>query len=133
MIVLDAAALVDVVLDQPAKDWVLDQLVDEVVCAPAHQPAEVLSAIARLVRSDELDGDAAAHAVREARAAEQELVAPEVAHLERALALQDRIRVVDGLYVALAQSRDCPLVTTDRRLSRAQPPCEVRSAPAGSS
>lgn len=130
MIVLDAAALVDVVLDQPTKDWVLDQLTDEAVCAPAHQPAEALSAIARLARSGEVDGDVAADAVREAHAAEQELVPPEAAHLERALALQDRIRVLDGLYVALAESRGCPLVTTDRRLSRAQPPCEVRAAPA---
>lgn len=130
MIVLDAAALVDVVLDQPAKAWVLDQLADEVVCAPAHQPAEVLSAIARLVRSGGVDGDVAADAVREARGAEQELVMPTAAHLERALALQDRIRVLDGLYVALAEARDCPLVTTDRRLSGAQPPCEVRAAPA---
>lgn len=82
------------------------------------------------MRSGGVDGDVAADAVREARAAEQELVAPKAAHLERALALQDRIRVLDGLYVALAESRDCPPVTTDRRLSRARPPCEVRSAPA---
>lgn len=70
-----------------------------------------------------------ADAVAEARAAEQELVVPKATHLARALALQNRIRVLDGLYVALAESRDCPLVSTDQRLSRARPPCEVRSAP----
>lgn len=37
MIVLGAPALVDVVLAQPAKDWVLDQLSDDAVCAPAHR------------------------------------------------------------------------------------------------
>jgi len=36
VIVLDASALVDVVLDQAASSWVLDQLAGEEVCAPAH-------------------------------------------------------------------------------------------------
>ncbi len=34
-------------------------------------------------------------------------------------------RVLDGLYVALAEQRDCPLLTTDARLAAAVPPCEV--------
>ena len=38
MIVLDASALVDVVLDQPHGSWVLAQIAGEQVCAPAHQP-----------------------------------------------------------------------------------------------
>ena len=48
MIVLDAAAVVDVVTDQPTKPWVLENLRGQEVLAPAHQLAEVLSAIARL-------------------------------------------------------------------------------------
>ena len=39
MIVLDASALVDVVIDQPTKAWVLEQLEASPVCAPAHQLA----------------------------------------------------------------------------------------------
>jgi hypothetical protein len=42
-----------------------------------------------------------------------------------ALELGDRVRVLDGLYVALAEQRDCPLLTTDARLAAADPPCEV--------
>jgi len=42
VIVLDAAAIVDVVLDQATAPWVLDQLVGQEAVAPAHQPAEVL-------------------------------------------------------------------------------------------
>jgi predicted nucleic acid-binding protein len=37
VIVLDASALVDVVLDRPTKLWVLDRLSGEAVSAPAHQ------------------------------------------------------------------------------------------------
>lgn len=124
MIVLDASALIDVVLDQPAKSGVLDLLGDE-VCAPAHQLAEVLSAIARVERSGAIDADTAAAAVRDAASLVQEFTVPEEALLSRAFELRERIRVVDGLYVALAERLRCPLVTTDRRLAGAQAPCEV--------
>lgn len=125
MIVLDAAALVDVVLDQPARGWVLDRVGGQEVCAPAHQPAEVVSAIARLRRGGAIPPEVADAAAREAMELVQELVLPTAAHLARALALQERIRVLDGLYVALAEERQAALVTTDLRLHRAAPPCEV--------
>lgn len=130
MIVLDAAALVDAVLDRPSKAWILDQLAAQQVCAPAHQPAEVLSALGRLQRAGEISRDVARASLAEAHALAQEFVLPSAAHLARALDLQDRLRVLDGLYVALAEDRACPLVTTDMRLARADPPCEVR-APRG--
>jgi predicted nucleic acid-binding protein len=129
VIVLDASALIDVVLDQPYKDWVLDSMQDEAVCAPCHQPVEVLSALARLHRAGEITAESARAALLEAVDLEEELVQPSRLHLERALELQDRIRVLDGIYVALADERKCALVTTDRRLARAQPPCELRSPP----
>lgn len=129
MIVLDASALVDVVLDQPTAAWVLDRIVDEEVSSPAHQPAEVLSALTRLVRADELDAGTARDALREAWTLPQRLVLPTAAHLERAFTLRDHIRVLDGLYVALAEEQGCALVTTDRRLSGAQAPCEVQVPP----
>ena len=124
MIVLDASALVDVVLDQPAKDAVLAHL-GQAIAAPAHQPAEVLSALARLVRAGTISGPAARGALDEAAGLEQEIVVPGRRHLRRALELQERIRVLDGLYVALAEERDCALLTTDRRLAAADPPCDV--------
>lgn len=125
MIVLDAAALVDVVLDQPQSTWVLDLLTGQEICAPAHQPAEVLSALSRLRRAGVLDRETADESLDEAMALEQELVLPSPAHTRRAAQLGDRIRVLDGLYVALADERDCPLVSTHRRLAGADAPCEV--------
>lgn len=125
MIVLDAAALVDVLLDQPSRDWVLSRLEAEEICAPAHQPTEVLSAITRLQRAGDLDIDVARDVIAELGGVPQELVPPSPAHLVRAFDLHERIRVTDGLYVALAEERNVPLVTTDLRLLRADPPCVV--------
>lgn len=127
MIVLDASALVDVVLDQREQSWVLEQLKGQEVCAPAHQIAEVLSAIARIERAGDIDEESARTAALEAEGLEQELVLPSQAQLMRALDLRERIRVLDGLYVALAETRRCPLVTTDLRLVAARSPCEVRA------
>lgn len=124
MIVVDASALVDIVIDQSAKDAVLDHL-EQPLVAPAHQLAEVVSALGRLVRAGTLPISAARAAVAEAASLEQEHVLPDVRHLRRALDLQDRIRVLDGLYVALAEERRCALLTTDRRLAAAEPPCDV--------
>ncbi len=126
MIVLDASALVDVVIDQPTKPWVLEQLAAASVCAPSHQMAEVLSALARLVRAGELELSSARDALREAKGLQQEFIEPTEDHLVRALAMQDRVRVLDGLYVVLAQDRGAVVVSTDQRLAREQLPVEVR-------
>lgn len=129
MIVLDASALVDVILDQPTAPWVLDRVAGEEIHCPAHQPAEVLSALARLARAGEIGADAARDALTEAVALPQHLAMPTPAQLDRAFALRERVRVLDALYVALAEERGCALVTTDRRLARARPPCEVHAPP----
>lgn len=125
MIVLDAAALVDVLTDQPTGPWVLRHLEVTPVCAPGHQPAETLSAIARLVRAGVLDDRAAREALMEAHALPQELVPVTESLVLRAFDLAGRIRVLDGLYVALAEARGARLVTTDRRLAHAQLPVPV--------
>ncbi|WP_219417787.1 type II toxin-antitoxin system VapC family toxin [Pseudonocardia nigra] len=131
MIVLDASALVDVVLAQKNADWILGLLDEEDVAAPSHQPAEVLSALARLVRAGVLTPEKARIALDAALGTPQQLVTPSAAHVRRAFALREHIRVADGLYVALADELDCPLVTTDRRLAGANTPCEVRVPPSG--
>jgi predicted nucleic acid-binding protein len=131
VIVLDASALVDVVLVQRNAGWILDVIDEEDVAAPSHQPAEVLSALARLVRAGSMTPEAARKALDSALSVSQQLVTPSAAHLRRAFALREHIRVADGLYVALADELGCPLVTTDRRLAGANTPCEVRVPPTG--
>lgn len=124
MIVLDASALIDVLTDQPAKTNVLEHL-EQQILAPSHQLAEVVSAIARLKRSGALKPSAAKAALSEAADLTQTLVPLDEDLLQRALALDGRLRVLDALYVAVAERFGCPLVTTDGRLARADPPCEV--------
>jgi predicted nucleic acid-binding protein len=129
VIVLDASALIDVALAQRKVNWILDQIDEEEVTAPAHQPAEVLSALVRMVRAETLTPEAARKALDAAMEMPQRLVPPSAAHVRRAFALSEHIRVTDGLYVALADELGCPLVTTDRRLAGAHAPCEVRVPP----
>ncbi|MFT4011463.1 MAG: PIN domain-containing protein [Nocardioidaceae bacterium] len=124
MIVLDASALVDVVADQPAKSEILGHL-RQAVHAPGHQLAEVASALVRLQRADVLSKRQALAALQEAAELEQTVTGLDKALLSRAFALNDSIRILDGLYVALAERLDCPLLTTDARLSRARLPCRV--------
>lgn len=91
--------------------------------------AELLSAVGRLSRAGVVDRESAAAALTEAAATPQEVVLPTEQHLHRALELSGRIRVLDGLYVALAEERRCALITTDHRLALAMAPCEVVAPP----
>jgi predicted nucleic acid-binding protein len=127
VIVLDASAVVDVVLDQPADPWVLEQVSGQPLCAPCHLRAEVLSAVARLVRAGQLGPKTAERALDEAAELEVELVPLGKKLLRRALSMQARLRVLDGLYVAVAEERGAALVTTDLRLARAGLEVEVRT------
>jgi predicted nucleic acid-binding protein len=129
VIVLDASALVDVITDQVAAPWLLDRIAGEQVHAPSHQPAEVLSALARMVRAGDLEPDAGAEALEEAAALPQHLASPTPGQLHRAFGLGVRIRVPDALYVTLAEDLGCPLVTTDVRLMQAKPPCRIELPP----
>lgn len=125
MIVLDASALVDVVADRPLKAAVLEHLSGEEILAPAHQLAEVSSALIHLLRADQLTVAEARRALDDATALVQNTSPIDRPALVRAFELRDSIRILDGLYVALAERNDCPLVTTDGRLARSNPPCAV--------
>ena len=85
----------------------------------------------RGLRAGHLDEEVALAEFDEAAALRQELVVPDVQHLSIAMGLRHRIRVLDGLYVALAQQRQAPLVTTDARFAGAQLPVDVRWPGAG--
>lgn len=130
MIVLDASALVDVLLEQPSAGWLLERIVGTEVCAPSHQTVEALSAMARMQRAELISAAALSSAAADAVQLHQQLVPATVAHVQRALELRSHVRITDGLYVALAEERGCPLLTTDRRLARAVTSCEVLAPPA---
>lgn len=115
--VVDAAAVVDLICGFPAADPYRGVLEGATaVAAPAHLDAEVLSALGRLSRAGALSQPGqrveALATFGARRWPLQPLLAP-------AWALLDRIATRDAMYVALTQSLDAVLVTTDGRLRRA--------------
>jgi predicted nucleic acid-binding protein len=127
LVVVDASAMVDLLVGSPLGDAVRRRLEDHELHAPAHFDAEVLSALGRLHRAGNLSADDVAR--RLARTAG----APIHRHsltplLDGAWELRHRVRLVDGLYLALAARLDAPLLTTDAALAAVAPAAELISA-----
>jgi len=113
--VVDASAIVDLLLDNDLGAAVRRRIAGHVLLAPAHIDAEVLSALGRLHRAGELEAESVESRLRElAEAPIQRHPVTEL--LLGAWARRPQLRLVDALYVELAVSRGLPLVTTDRRL-----------------
>lgn len=115
MIVLDASAAVSALLqDGRARRLVAD----EVLHVPHLVDAEVVSALRRLVVVGSLKaGDGRGCLDVWSRLGLIRYAAGPL--LERVWDLRAGISAYDAMYVALAESLDCPLVTADARLSRA--------------
>lgn len=115
--VVDAAVVVDLLCGFPAADP-YRRLLERAtaVGAPAHLDAEVLSALGRLMRADQLPSPMQRVEALAAFGATRWPLRP---LLVPAWALLDRIATRDALYVALAASLDAVLVTTDGRLRKA--------------
>lgn len=116
--VVDASALVDLLLDNDLGSAVRRRIAGHALHAPAHLDAEVLSALGRLHRAGELDADSVESTLHDLTAA------PIQRHAVTDLLLgtwarRHRLRLADALYVELAVSRGLRLVTTDRRLHTA--------------
>lgn len=124
VVVLDASVVVDLLAGTELASAAVDRLGHTVLHAPAHLDAEVLSALGRLHRAEYLSAS-------QVDAALVQLASmPLTRHLLPALlpaawALRGSLRLLDALYVALADHLDVPLLTTDRRLARACSRAEV--------
>ena len=119
-IVVDASALVDVLVGTSYAAAVRDRLHETAWHAPAHIDAEVLSAVGRLARAERLsEADVRARLELVASLPLQRYLLP--ALLSGAWARRADLRLVDALYVELAHQLDAPLITTDQRLARATP------------
>ncbi len=118
MRVLDASAAVELLLGTAAGRQVAEALRGEVVAAPAHLDAEVLSALGRLARAGEVvEGRVADSLVELARAPIHRF--PLAPLLTAAWDLRSNLTLRDALYVALAQRLGATVVTADRRLAGA--------------
>lgn len=120
MIVIDASAVVDLVLDRPQGDRVAAVMRQhDVTCAPELILVEAASALWRLVRSGHIPAGEAAHlALRRINRMPTRLIG----HRQLVVgAWDDRqfLRISDAFYVACARQLDVPLLTTDQRMARA--------------
>ena len=114
--VIDASALVDLLLGGPVGDAVARRIASHGLHGPAHLDAEVFSAMGRLYRAGEIEGDAVETIIGQLAGA------PIVRHplaplLRGAWARRGSLRLADALYVELAAGLQMTLVTTDVRLA----------------
>jgi predicted nucleic acid-binding protein len=117
-VVVDASAMVDLLLGNEMGGAVRRRLAGHALHAPAHLDAEVLSALGRLHRAGDLDAEDVESMLRDL------VAAPIQRHDVSDLLIgtwsrRHQLRLVDALYVQLAVVRDLPLVTTDRLLHSA--------------
>ncbi|TDE02023.1 PIN domain-containing protein [Jiangella asiatica] len=115
--VVDASAMVDLVVPTERADAVARTIEGRALHAPAHLDAELLSAFGRLHRAGALSEDDVAEIIDIVRRM------PVVRHpvpelLEAAWKHRHDTRLTDALYLALAKQLDLALVTTDARLAR---------------
>lgn len=117
-VVVDASALVAVVIRSPAASAVEESLAGRDLVAPDLINEEVLSALRSLRSRGVIADDRAERAVANLVRApvRRVLTAPLLAGM---WALRDRISSYDAAYVVLAQRLSCGLVTRDRALGRA--------------
>ena len=121
MIVLDASAAVDLILDTtPFSTTISLRLTehDGDLHAPHLIDAEVGHALRRHTLNRALTAERAEQAVADLRDLPISRY-PHLRFLTRALRMGSNLSVYDALYVALAESLDAPLMTRDGRLARA--------------
>lgn len=120
MIVVDASALLEVLLGTPVAEAVERRLFGsrETLHAPHLPDVEVAQVVRRYVRMREMEA-------RRGEAALADLAEfplhryPHDFLLPRVWELRENLTACDAVYVALAELLDAPLLTRDRRLSAA--------------
>lgn len=118
MLVLDASAAIELLLDTRRGRRVAAAVSSGQVVAPELLDIEACSALARLERTGALGRVDADRLVEELASLPVERF-PHAVLVQTAWGLRDRVRVADAFYVACATVAGAPLLTCDRRLSRA--------------
>jgi len=117
--VLDASAIVEALIGTDVGVAVRARMHGRILHAPAHLDAEVLSALGRLHRADELPANTVVEMLEELADApiRRHPLAP---LLTGAWNRRAELRLVDAIYVELAAALGrLPLISTDGRLARA--------------
>ncbi len=120
MIVADASAVVEVVLNTSAGEGIADRLLDpaETIAAPHLLDLEVLQVFRRYTLAGDLDSERGQQAIED-YADLSILRYPHEPLLPRVWELRHNLTAYDAAYVALAEILDAPLLTCDARLGGA--------------
>jgi len=120
VIVADASAIVELLLDTETGARVAERLLDpaETICVPHLLDVEVAHALRRYARSGAIEAEEGEDALDGLNALPLHRY-PHSPLLPRAWELRDSLSAYDGVYVALAEILSAPLVTADRRLAAA--------------
>ena len=122
MAVIDASVVVAALVDAEHASWAAAQMFPGGpgggLWVPHLIDAEVGHALRREVAADRLAEDLAAEALLDFAQMPFRRI-DHIGLLHRAWELRHNVSFYDGLYVALAEILDLPLVTLDRRLARA--------------
>lgn len=117
-VVVDASALVELLLQSERAPAVLQAVGRTEMVAPDGINPEVLSALRRLERIGELSAGRARQAIDDLLDAAVRRL-PTLPLLPDAWMLRANVTSYDACYVALARNLRCPLITGDLKLSRA--------------
>ena len=117
-VVVDASALVELLLQRERAPAVLQAVGDTQMVAPDVINPEVLWALRRRERGGTLRADRARQAVEDLLDAPLRRF-PTLPLLPAVWGLRANVTSYDACYVALARELGCALVTADRKLSRA--------------
>lgn len=125
-IVVDASAMVELLIDSELAPPIAARMRDREPHAPAHFDAEILSAIGRMHRAGEVSEERAEACLDRLSST------PITRHLLPTLIAgawrrRGRLRLVDALYVELAYQIDAVVVTVDAGVAAADPRAELVS------
>ena len=120
MIVLDASALLELLLHTAAGDIIAERIANPGMGlhVPHLADTEVVQALRRYARSGTLEASDAAAALEDLRALDLQRH-PHEPLLDRIWALRNNLSAYDATYVALAEALDTIVLTCDAPLSRA--------------
>ena len=129
-VVADASVLVAVLVDSGREGkWSEDVVAERSLAGPELALAQASNILRRLEQARKISRLEANSAHRDLLRLDLELF-PFAAFADRVWALRNNLSSYDAWYVALAEVLNCPLVTIDRKLSRASGPrCEILVPP----
>ena len=125
-VIVDASVLVAALIDSGYEgQWAESAVAEGSLAGPELVLVEASNILRRLEQAGEISRLEATSAYRDLLRLDLNLFsfAP---FAERVWALRSNLTSYDAWYVALAEALDCPLMTLDKRLSRASgPKCEI--------